>query len=206
MKKIIILLLCFLVTGCTIVRIETNSIDNILSVVLSKQNKLYNQVGKGYKYYIPRGVSYMDTDELNDKLYSDGIYYYLYIDAVSYFYHSKIDYQEKKDVYYSKKIEGEKEGYLEITKENDKYCIEFVYNYARIEALVDKEKIENVVLNASYILSTIKFNDNIIELMLKEDYFTNREEKYDLFASKNADHDEKIEEKEFEEEEIKEEN
>lgn len=186
MKKIMILLLCLLMTGCTIVRIDTTSIDNILSVVLSKENNLYNQIGKGYKYYIPRGVSYMDTDELNDKLYSNGIYYYLYIDAVSYFYKTKIDYQEKDNIYYSKKINGEKEGYLEITKENDKYRIEFLYNYARIEALVNKNEIEQVILNASYILSTVKFNDNVIELMLQEDYFTNREEKYDTFASKNA--------------------
>lgn len=199
MKKVIIMLLCLLVTGCTIVRIETNHIDNIISVILSKENQLYNHIGKGYKYYIPRGVSYMDTDELNDKLYSEGIYYYLYIDAVSYFYQSKIDYQEKKDIYYSRKIEGEKDGYLEIIKENGKYRIEFVYNYARIEALVDKNQIENVVLNASYILSTVKFNDNIIELMLKEDYFTNKEEKYDIFASKNTDNN--IEEKEFTENE-----
>ena len=187
MKKLIILLLCFCMTGCTIVRIDTKSIDNILSVVLSKENDLYNQVGKGYKYYIPRGVSYMDTNELNDKLYSNGVYYYLYIDAVAYFYKTEINYEEKNDLYYSKKLDGEKEGYLEITKENDKYRIEFVYNYARIEALVNKDEIESVVLNASYILSTVKFNDNVIELMLQEDYFTNREEKYDIFASKNKE-------------------
>lgn len=187
MKKLIILLLCILATGCTIVRIDTSSIDNILSVVLSKENNLYNQVGKGYKYYVPRGVSYMDTDELNDKLYSNGVYYYLYIDAVSYFYKIKIDYQEKDNLYYSKKIEGSKEGYLEITKENDKYRIDFMYNYAKIEALVNKNEIENVILNASYILSTVKFNDNVIELMLQEDYLTNREEKYDAFAPKNPE-------------------
>ncbi len=187
MKKLIILLLCILATGCTIVRIDTSSIDNILSVVLSKENNLYNQVGKGYKYYVPRGVSYMDTDELNDKLYSNGVYYYLYIDAVSYFYKIKMDYQEKDNLYYSKKIEGSKEGYLEITKENDKYRIDFMYNYAKIEALVNKNEIENVILNASYILSTVKFNDNVIELMLQEDYLTNREEKYDIFASKNPE-------------------
>ena len=29
-----------------------------------------------------------------------------------------------------------------------------------------KEEIEDVVLNASYILSTVKFNDNIIKIML----------------------------------------
>lgn len=185
MKRLTILLLClFLFTGCTVVRIDTKSIDNITNVILSKNNKLYNRIGKGYKYYIPRGVSYIDTSDLNDKLYSDGNYYYLYIDAVGYFYKRKIDYNENKEAYYSKKIEGEKNGYLEINEIGSKYKIEFFYNYAKIETIVSKKNIEQVVLNSSYILSTIKFNDNIIELMLKDDYFTNKEEKYEKFVTK----------------------
>lgn len=186
MKKVtILLLLLLLFTGCTVVRIDTKSIDNIVNVVLSKDNKLYNRVGKGYKYYIPRGVSYIDTNDLNDKLYSDGNYYYLYIDAVSYFYKKKVDYTENTEAYYSKKISGDKEGYLEINEVGSKYKIEFLYNYSRFEAIVSKRDIEGVVLNASYILSTVKFNDNIIELMLKDDYFTNKEEKYEKFTSKS---------------------
>ena len=59
-----------------------------------------------------------------------------------------------------------------------------MYNYARIETLVDKEQINDAVLNCSYILSTIKFNHNVIKLMLDEDYFVNREEKYDVFTAK----------------------
>lgn len=189
MKKITILgliLLIFISTGCTIVRIDTTNIDNIISVVLSKDNTLYNRIGKGYKYYIPRGVLYIDNSELNDKLYSDGIYYYLYIDAVSYFYKNEVEYKENKDSYYSKKIEGDKEGYLEINEYEGKYLINFVYNYATIEAVVDKSQINQVILDASYILSTVKFNDNIIELMLKEDYFTNKEEQYMEFSRENA--------------------
>lgn len=182
MKKLATLFLIFLfTTGCTVVRIDTKSIDNIISVVLSKENTLYNRIGKGYKYYVPRGVSYIDTNSLNDKLYSNGIYYYLYIDAVSYFYKKKIDYEENPESYYSKKIDDDKGGYLEINKEEDHYSIEFFYNYAKIEAKVKKKDIESVVLNATYILSTVKFNDNVIELMLNEEYFTNKEEQYDVF-------------------------
>lgn len=103
MKKIFIVIILLFATGCTAVRIDTDSIDNITNVVLSKNNKLYNRVGKGYKYYKPRGVSYIDTRELNDILYSNGNYYYLYIDAVSYYYKTEIKYKEKEDVYYSKK-------------------------------------------------------------------------------------------------------
>ena len=185
MKKLAILLLSiFLFAGCTAVRIDTESIDNILSVVLSKNNTLYNRVGKGYKYYVPRGVTYMDTDDLNDKLYSDGNYYYVYIDAVSYYYKKPVEYTKNSDAYYSRFIDGKKQGYLEINKENGKYHIEFVYNYAKIEAVVNKSDIEKVVLDSSYILSTVKFNDNIIALMLKDDYYTNKEVKYEKFIPK----------------------
>ena len=186
MKKMTILLLLVLTAGCSAVRIDTSSIDNTLNVVLSKNNNLYNRIGKGYKYYIPRGVTYMDTDDLNDKLYSNGINYYLYIDVISYYNRVKTNYKENKNAYYSKKIEGKKDGYLEINKVKGKYKIEFVYNYAKIEALVEKEEIEDVVLNASYILSTVKFNDNIIKIMLNEEYFTNKEETYDVFSSKTS--------------------
>ena len=185
MKKLAILLLSiFLFTGCTVVRIDTKSIDNILSVVLSKDNNLYNRVGKGYKYYVPRGVTYMDTDDLNDKLYSDGNYYYVYIDAVSYYYKKPVNYTENNNAYYSKFLDGKKQGYLEINEVNGKYHIEFFYNYAKIETVVNKSDLEKVVLDSSYILSTVKFNDNIIALMLKDDYFTNKEEKYEKFIPK----------------------
>lgn len=187
MKKLFILALAtILLTGCTVVRIDTSSIDNIIHVVLSKDNKLYNRVGKGYKYYVPRGLSYIDTSDFNEKLYSDGNYYYLYIDAISYYYHKKVEYTVKPDVYYSKKIANDdKEGYLEIKKDGNLYYIEFMYNYAKIEALVDKNKVEEVILNASYMLSTVKFNNNVVELMLNDDYFTSREEKYDIFTTKD---------------------
>ena len=56
-----------------------------------------------------------------------------------------------------------------------------MYNYARIEALVEKEKINSVILNSSYILSTVKFNNKVIKIMLNEDYFKNKEEKFELF-------------------------
>ncbi len=185
MKKITILLIgIILLTGCTAVRINTNSIDNIINVVLSKNNKLYNRIGKGYKYYVPRGVTYIDTSDLNDKLYSDGDYYYLYIDAVGYFYKTKTDYEENKEAYYSKKIDSSKKGYLEINEVGNKYKIEFFYNYSKIETIVEKSHIESAILNATYILSTVKFNDNIIELMLNENYFTNKEEKYTKFIEK----------------------
>ena len=154
LRYIILLLFLFCLSGCTIVRIDASSIDTIIDVVLSKNNKLYNQVGKGYKYYIPRGVSYIDTVDFNEKLISDGTEYYLYIDAVSYYNETDPVYEYNPNIYYSRDfVINDKKGYLEITRtENDKYFINFVYNYARIQAMVKEEEINEVVLNSSYML------------------------------------------------------
>lgn len=189
MKKIVLLLLVGLsLTGCTAVRINTKDIDNTINVILSKNNTLYNRVGKGYKYYVPRGVSYIDTVEFNDKLYSNGNYYYLYIDAISYFYQKEMNYEINDDAYYSREFDiNGKKGYLKIEEKDNKYLINFYYNYARIQALVIKDDIEDVVLNATYILSTVKFNPEVIKLMLDDEFFTNKEEKYDIFESESED-------------------
>lgn len=187
-KAMLVILMILLVTGCSVVRIDTSSIDNILNVILTKNNKLYNQVGQGYKYYLPSGVSYIDSDDLNDILYCNGNYYYLYIDAISYYYKKESDYVEKNDIYYSKSIstnDGFKSsGYLEIEEKAGLYYLKFVYNYAKIEAVVTKSELNNVVLNSSYILSTIKYNYDIVELMLEDDYFTNKTGKYDDYNTK----------------------
>ena len=180
-KIFILCLLVFLLSGCTIVRIDTTNIDNIVDVVLSKDNKIYNRVGIGYKYYVPRGVTYIDSTGANDKLYTDGVYYYLYLDEVGYYYKTSQKYKEDNSKYYSRKLDN---GYLEITEKDGKYLTEFVYNYAKIEALVPKEDIETTVLNSSYILSTIKYNKNIIKLSLEDNFLTNKEEKYEEFTSK----------------------
>ncbi len=189
MKKILLIgLVTLILTGCTIVRIDTTSIDNILNVVLSKENTLYNRVGRGYKYYVPRGVTYIDSSGSNDKLYSNGVYYYLYLDEISYYYQKTLDYKKDDSKYYSRKIDNDGSlGYLEITKQDNLYLIEFVYNYARIEALVPKEDINDTVLNSSYILSTIKYNSDIVKLSLEDNFLQNKEEKYDVFSAKNQD-------------------
>ena len=189
-KKILLFLALLLLTGCSIVRIDTSSIDNILNVILTKNNKLYNQIGQGYKYYLPGGVSYIDSDDLNDILYCNGAYYYLYIDAVGYYYDVNEVYEEKEDLYYSKSIKQEdgfkNSGYLQVDKKEDLYYVEFVYNHAKIEAVVEKKNLNETILNSTYILSTIKYNKNIIELMLEDDYFTNKTGKYNNYNSKDS--------------------
>ena len=105
---------------------------------------------------------------------------------MSYYHKVDVSYEEDDSLYYSKEIDIQgKQGYLEIQEqENGMYVIEFVYNYAKIEAMVSEEDINEVVLNASYILSTVQFNNDVIKLMLNETYFTNKEETYDIFEDK----------------------
>ena len=175
MKKVLLLCFLFLLAGCSIVRIDTSSIDNIIEVVLSKNNDLYSQIGKGYKYYVPRGVTYIDTSDYN----------YLYIDIVSYYNKVIKEYEIDSNAYYSKKIDiNGKTGYLEINEQdNGRYFIEFMYNYSKIEVETDYENINDIILNTSYILSTVKFNDNVIKVILDDDFLVS-EEQYDIFTSK----------------------
>lgn len=187
-KLFIILLVLFITSGCSVVRIDTNNIDSMLNVILSKDNTLYNQIDQGYKYYLPGGVTYIGHDEANDILYCDGTYYYLYVNAVDYYHKRKVDYVVDSSLYYSRKLtkdDGFKyEGYLEIKEVDNDYYVKFIYNYAKIETIVSKEKINSAVLNSTYILSTIKYNYDIIELMLNEEYFSNKTGKYDNYNTK----------------------
>ncbi len=187
-KLFIISCLILLLCGCSVVRIDTKNIDSMVNVILKKNNTLYNQVGQGYKYYLPSGVTYINSDDFNDILYCDGVYYYLYINTIDYYYNSKVDYNEDNSLYYSRKlnkVDGfTNNGYLQIKETNNKYKLTFMYNYAKIEALVPKDKLNKTVLNSTYILSTIKYNKDIIELILNEDYFTNKTGKFNDYKSK----------------------
>ena len=130
-------------------------------------------------------------------------YYYLYIDAPGYINKIEPTYKEDNKIYYSQVLDvNGKKGYLDIKEQDNKYLITFVYNYASLEALVDENKVNEVVTDASYILSTVKYNDKVIALMLDDDYFLNREEQYKEFESKKTNNnflkapDEEIEEEE----------
>ena len=59
--------------------------------------------------------------------------------------------------------------------------------FLRTEFEVPKKEIKKAVLNSSYILSTIKYNPNIIKLSLNEDFLKNKEETYQKYTQKNKD-------------------
>lgn len=187
MKKTFVLVLISLVflTGCSIEQIDENNIDIILDTFLNKNLNLYNQVSSGYKYYLPRGIRVVDNAEYNEKLYADGNIYYFYVDVVSYYFKKVDNYTEKEDIYYSKRLEhNNKKGYIQITKNKELYFVEMLYNYAKIETLVAEKDIKQTVINATYILNSLNFNDKIIEKSFDETLLNFNEEQFKLFEPK----------------------
>ncbi|MDD2490284.1 MAG: hypothetical protein PHY26_03430 [Bacilli bacterium] len=185
---VIFLIAIIILTGCSIKKMETNDINKIVNIVLSNKSKLFNRVSNGYKYYLPKGIRRVDNKQYNEKLYTGKNIYYFYIDIVSYYYNKKGNYQINEGAYYSKILNyNDKEGYLEINQINDKYFIEMMYNYAKIEALVKEEDIKETIINFSYILGSIKYNDDIIQTMFNNDMLDYDEEYFDIFEPKRRE-------------------
>ena len=84
----------------------------------------------------------------------------------------------------SKKInDKDKIGYVDITSDGDYYFIVIMYNYTKIEAYVKKEDFTKSVMNVCSILSSIKYNDKIIEDRVGNDKMTTQEERFNIFDS-----------------------
>ena len=99
MKKIILFLFVLVtLTGCTIERIDDYNYKQMLDKILSINFNTYNTVGKGYKYYLPYGITRIDSNSNNDTLKRNNNLYYLYVDVVSYYYKSNIKNDEKKEI------------------------------------------------------------------------------------------------------------
>lgn len=188
MSRIIILLIIILsFTGCTINEIENDNIDHIIDLILLTNHNLSNQTSKGYKYYLPKGVILIDNIDFNDKLYANNSVYYLYVDIASFYFKKKLNYEINNKAYFSKNLKYDKNGYLEINKVNELYFIEMMYNYAKIETLVNERDIPNTIINLSYILSSITFNQKIIKLMFDEGNLNYNEQKVDIFETKGKE-------------------
>lgn len=187
-KGLLILLILILLSGCTITRIDSYNYEQVMDKILSLDINVYNNVGKGYKYYAPKGVVRTDAKEYNDTLKRGNTIYYLYVDVVSYYYKAKIDYEENDNAYFSKKIKNkDKEGYIEIQEENDKLYVQMQYNYAKIETYVDESCLNEAISDISYILSSIDFNDSLLKKMYESGNFDSKEEVYKLFDNKEKE-------------------
>lgn len=183
MKKIVLLLcLVVLLTGCSIKQVEFNNLDSITESIFTKNIKLSNSYFEGYKYYLPKGLRLVSKKDYNAKLINVDITYYLYVDVIAYY--NKVEKKfEPSDGYYSKELNfNNKKGYIEITKEEDMYFVEIMYNYAKIETLVDERNLYDAVINSCYILSSVQFNNKIIETLVGENALDYKETIFDIFG------------------------
>ncbi|MDD2208169.1 MAG: hypothetical protein PHG03_03740 [Bacilli bacterium] len=187
MKKILLILaLCLLITGCT--NIDKSDEDKLINEIVESKLELTNTYRTGYKYYLPPNLVSREVKELNEKITSKGYKYYLYVDLVSYYNNIKKEYTLNENSYLSKIINyQDKEGYLEVNLQNDKYLIEIMYNYAKIELIVDINYLKEGIVNSLVILSTIKYNDDIIQNMMGEDILDFNEEALNIFEVRGRD-------------------
>ena len=189
MKKVLLIIgLIFLITGCTNVNDLTyEEIIQNFGTICSRTNTYRT----GYRYYLPRGMQVNDSTLFNEIL-EDGKYtYYLYVDAVSYLNQVEYEYEDNEDSLYSTAISNEdKFGYVEINlRENDKYLVEIMYNYAKIEVIVDEDAINEVLLSAISILKSIVYNNNVITNLLEDNVLNFAEEEFDIFNNNDSDNE-----------------
>lgn len=193
MKKIVILLsVLFFITGCSVNRINSSSIDKNIDIILSEKQNNYNVNFEGYKYYVPNGLRFLNKDEYNALLKDkSNNKYYLYVDAVSYYHKTDMDFSKVEDTYYYKELNyNKKKGYIQIlSSENDNYYVKMFFNYARIEVYTSFDDLINVINNMSYILRSIKFNDKVLESLIGDNVLSYKEENYTLFETESSHED-----------------
>ena len=193
MKRLFVLLsiLTLFITGCSVTNLSNQSIDKVIDKVMKKDSKLKNVNFEGYNYYVPKGMTFINKNQYN-AIFRDqyNSYYYLYVDAVSYYHKIKSNYKINKKAYYSKSIKTKnKFGYLEINKEKQGYFIEAMYNYVKIEAYVNSNDLMDSVTNISTILASVKYNDKVLASTVGENVLSYKEKSYNIFETKKNSSD-----------------
>ena len=185
-KKTILFLFILLFTGCSMVNINTNNYLKNINTILKRNSKYTSDNAIGYQYKLPVGVTKIESNEFNEVLKCNDSRYYLYADVVSYYYKTENKYKVDKKAFLSSKLEyKDKSGYVEVNEDNGKYFVEMMYNYSKIEGYVDKKDLKDTLNNMAYILSSIKYNDNVIENLLGEEkYNLSANQKYNIFNVK----------------------
>lgn len=187
MKKIILIIIILVLTaGCT--NINKLSYDDIVNNIttMSTKDNIYRT---GYSYYLPRGMKVADSTLYNEVIEDANSKYYLYVDVVSFYKKITKEYEINNNAIYSSKINyNDKFGYVEVNLlKNDKYLVEIMYNYAKIEVIVDKSKCKEAMLSIINILKSVEYNDSIIANLMGDDVLNFSEEEFNIFNTKGSE-------------------
>lgn len=191
MKKILIVIVTILVltTGCSnVLNLKNASVDTIVDKTINSKYKLDNHINRGFKYYLPRELAVIKQDEQNEIIKYDEYDFYLYVDLISYYNKKDVNYEKNDDIYYSRVLlKDEKKGLVNIAATSDEVYIKVTYNYATIETKINNDDINNVISNIMIILSSITYNDNVIENILASNSHLGKDEVVDVFDNKKND-------------------
>lgn len=190
-KFFIIMFFSLFLIGCTMV--EDMSYQDIINIFNNVPKKA-NVSRRGYKYYLPNGMESINRGDYYEVLKSKKSYYYLYVDMISYINKLENQYEIDNKANYSDLIKiGDKYGYLEINLlENEKYLIEIMYNYAKIEVMVNEDSINEALCYSVNILNSIEYNNSVINSLLSDDTLNYTEEEFNLFET-GVDNSNKLE-------------
>lgn len=192
LKKIfIIIFFSLFLVGCTMV--EDMSYKDIINIFNSNPKRA-NISRRGYKYYLPNSMESINRGDYYEILKLKKSYYYLYVDMISYINKLENQYEINSKAKYSELITiGDKYGYLEINLlENEKYLIEIMYNYAKIEVMVNEDSINEALCYSVNILNSIEYNNSVINSLLSDDTLNYTEEEFNLFET-GVDNSNKLE-------------
>lgn len=195
-----LIIVLFCLTGCS--NIVNKTPDEVIDLAFSSVSKT-NTAFKGFKLYVSNNMNVINDNSGNVVLTSNGDKYYLYVDLISYYNKISNDYKvnDENTAFYTKILDKDsKSGYVLITKYSDKYFVEVMYNYAKVEVITSNYK--EALSKSLILLNSIEFNDKIIDSLVGNNILEYDEEKFNLLGPSNettnflewVEYDEEIEE------------
>ena len=181
MKKFLILLLLpVFLSGCT--RIDNEKeYKNIANNIINSQTSLVNIATRGYKYYLPKGISLIYNIDFNQKFRALDEDIYMYVDIVSYYYKKDLnDYADDFNYYFSNISSKDKVGYIGINKEDDEYFVKLVYNYAKVEFYTSEDKLSSLISYSIIVMNSIKYNDILILEIIEDNDIRSEDSVYNI--------------------------
>lgn len=192
-KKIILIIMSFLLIGCTSNNINKLTLEEIIDSSLENENSYVNINNKGYKYNLPDEFIVYEDNDYVQTLMSKNNFYFLNIDVVSYYYkNNMIQERNLKDYEYYEFGNDDKSGYMRITRNDSKFLVELCYNYAIIEVEVEESELRYAVSRGISILNSIEYNDLVIGNYIEDNDIENRETVYNIPEPENKDDNENV--------------